>query len=456
MRLNIKTKSRQGLLFFPFVVCVALFISCPNPINDVVTVSDSPPTTVSGSSPASLPNSGPVGTLSGKLWTSGNEAVGLVSIYLFTASATTSNPWDAQDITQTDAISGTYTFTGLTPGAYKVVAIYGDMVPTQIWYKSSTNSASASSLTLSSTQGLKDVDIVIDGSYISGSVLDSRGGTISNGSVSLTDSSGTVVGYANPGWGDGTWSIIGLKDGQYTITMKEQGFSHNGSSAVFFTESRSFTLAGGKSKTGINFVLNSGSISGTVRDGQGVTIPGTSIYVWDAINCYSCLQTSADNSGKYCVNGLPPGSYVIRFYNWDYPVNMYSGNAFNLSQASAYPITGAELVANVDGVLAKAVLSGTLTDNNASTKSKFTKGKAGLYDLASGQLLNTIISSASAFSCTYSFAGLADGNYKLRFDLIDSNGISYKTIWHGGTSLATATTVSIASQANNSVTETNN
>jgi hypothetical protein len=259
--------------------------------------------------------------------------------------------------------SGTYSFTGLKNGSYKVVPSLGN-------YSFSPTSASVTVSGASVTA----VDFVSAIYTISGTVSGAVAGGVTvklSGAASksaTTDSSGT-------------YSFTGLKKGSYKVTPSLTGYTFSPASAS--------TTVSDADVSGVDFVSAdktatygiSGTVSGDIAGGVAVKLSGA-----------GSKSATTDSSGTYSFTGLKKGSYTITPSLTGYTFSPTSASA-TVSNAN---VTGKDFTATssthrISGTVSGAIASGvTVKLSGAGSKSATTDS-----------------------SGTYSFTGLVNGSYTI-------------------------------------------
>lgn len=151
---------------------------------------------------------------------------------------------------------------------------------------------------------------------------------------------------------DGTYDIVGLSTGSYTVSFDDIGYTDPSAKKVYVSEwYDSTTLAGATvvsvtapaARTGVNASMVRGaSISGTVTEaGSGDIIyredldgNWTSIYVQvtDTAGNEIATQWGTESDGTYFIGGLTAGTYKVKFFDWgSATMDLYEG-AFYTTQ----------------------------------------------------------------------------------------------------------------------------
>jgi hypothetical protein len=181
--------------------------------------------------------------------------------------------------TTTDA-AGAYTLTGLAPGNYTIT-------PSQAGYAFNPGNRGVTIVAANQT----GINFTMVTYSISGQITLSGGGNVAG--VTVSDGFGrTATSDAS-----GNYSITGMPAGAYTITPSKAGYA-------FTPGSRPATITTAN-LTGLNFTVNTFSISGQITLSGGGAAVGVS--VMDGAG----HTAVTDGSGNYTFTNLPPGSYTI-------------------------------------------------------------------------------------------------------------------------------------------------
>lgn len=317
------------------------------------------------------------------------------------------------------AEDGSYTVSGLPAGSYKVQFEGSAAGAISQWYPGAPTFESATPVTLASGQSLTGVDAsLVKGASISGRVTVPAGIDPSSVGVWITSTSYGPDWYSAYGQvgQDGSYTVRGAPAGSYKIQFSGGNSGvitqwHSGASSS--ETATPVTLTAGQDLTGINATLVMGaSISGKATVPAGVDPGSLQADVTSANGSYSgSTQLGAD--GSYKVNGLPAGSYKVRFsgYNSAILQQWYAGAS---SEATATPVmlAAGEDRTGIDATLVVgASVSGTVT---APAGVNVGSIQATVYQ-AGGTNPNYVASSQVNADGTYKVAGLPTGSYKVQF-----------------------------------------
>jgi 5-hydroxyisourate hydrolase-like protein (transthyretin family) len=364
---------------------------------------------------------------------SSHDGVGDVEVDLYDSSGT------FLDSTQT-ASDGTYTFSGLKTGSFKVgfSPSAGGYAPQFYNGKASLSAASTVSVTAGSTTSAINAALTVGGE-ITGTVTDAvTHAPLPNVEVDIYDSTDTFVTSVDTA-SDGTYGVSGLPAGTY-----EAGFAPSGDFAAQFYKSKAslagatpITVTAGATTSSIDAALAAGGqISGTVTDAvTHAPLQAVEVDLYDSAKNLLTSTTTALN-GTYTFEGLAPGTYEVGFSpsSGGYLPLFYNGNP-TLATASSVTVTASHTTSGINGALALGgTITGTATDS--TTGDPVGHVEVDLYD-SSGTLLTSADTAADG---TYSFTALTAASYKVGF--APSSGYAPQ-FYNGKSSLSAADAVAV-------------
>ena len=301
-------------------------------------------------------------TLTGLVQTSNGGAVNGVTLQLSGAASAT----------QTSNASGQYSFANLAAGSYTVT-------PTLAGYTFAPTSAQ---VTISNTNLSATTFVATATPPATYSISGTVSGAVASGvTVTLSGAgTGTTTTAAN-----GTYTFSSLAAGNYTVTPSLGGYT--------FSPTGTAVTINSSNVTGTNFTSTavvattysiSGTVSGAVAGGVKITLSGAG----------TGTTTTAAN-GSYTFGSLAPGSYTVTPTLSGYTFSPTStAVTISSSNVTGTNFTSSAVVApthSIGGTVSGAVASGvTITLSGAGTGTTTT-----------------------AANGTYSFSGLAAGNYTL-------------------------------------------
>ncbi|MED4278752.1 carboxypeptidase regulatory-like domain-containing protein, partial [Priestia megaterium] len=189
--------------------------------------------------------------------------------------------------------NGTYFITGLTPGTYTVLATsFGFGI------------SSVGAIVQSDITTTANVTLIPNVGAITGVVTDLQGSPIlgTNTQVEVFDQGGTLL-KTLLAQSDGTFSVLDLPPGSYTLLVAAPDFAAQTASAVIFSDQTT--------ELNIPLTPNPASITGQVLNlATGSSINGAIVTVTDSNGIIFGSGTSGVD-GDFTINNLPPGTLII-------------------------------------------------------------------------------------------------------------------------------------------------
>ncbi len=178
---------------------------------------------------------------------------------------------------------------------------------------------------------------------------------------------------------------------------------------------------------GFAYAATTGSISGTVVDGNDLPLSGVTVTVRSYAGNYTSTVTT-DLSGNYTFPTLSSDLFTLQFSKAGY-LSRWNGGA--TSQNTALPITlnapDAPTGINVKLPLGGGI-TGTVVDGSGEPLS-------GAFVSANGLNGGSYYSTTTDPSGNYSFSGMESGAYYVRF-----SAVNYLALWNGGVSVKSLST----------------
>lgn len=231
-------------------------------------------------------------------------------------------------------------------------------------------------------------------------VLAASGGSGSTFSISGTLSpaslvSGAVVTLTLPGGGttttssdgSGNYNFANLGNGTYTVTASKSG-------QAFVPATQTVTISG-SGVSGVNFAMQTWSISGVVSASSGTTL---------TLSGAASASTTPDGSGNYSFGGLANGTYTVTpgnagftFNPANQPVGVSGGNVSNVNFAATANPTW-----SISGTISPASLGSdsllTLSGSAGATTNADSSGYYSFNNLANGNYIVTPNQSGETFT----------------------------------------------------------
>ncbi|MDY6793935.1 MAG: carboxypeptidase regulatory-like domain-containing protein, partial [Actinomycetota bacterium] len=371
------------------------------------------------------------GTVTGELDPDGVMSV-MVAVYSEGGQLETS-VWTGED--------GGYVVQGLMPGWHKI-HFYTDCTRNNYageWYDDHLYYADADTVEVYEDQETGGVDAYLVTGSISGIVTSpEEPGGVENVDVFVYDSEGDFVSSAVTGTG-GAYRVNNVGTGDYYVYVYPwHPNAHDGRTYAYewyldqgaLEEADPVPAIVGEETAGIDFELESGSISGTVT---GLDEPGgledIDVYVHDSH--FNLVGTATSGGGgQYTVKGIRPGTYAVYFdptYIREELGEDYCGEFHDNKDAFALadPVVVASDVTGVDAVLEQSCsISGQVTDGSGGVEGLYVH----VYHAHDGSYW-VAFAETGPDGC-YTISGLAPGDYKVSFN--HASGQNYVDEWYDG------------------------
>ncbi len=384
------------------------------------------------------------GQITGKVTGSGSPVVPLGGV----AVTVYSSAGNQLQVTTT-ATNGTYGFSGLPSGTYKVgFNAFGTGYLPQ-YYNGKSSLATATAITVTAGAVTPGINAqLLAGGGITGVVTNGASAPQAGIDVELFDSSGTQLASTATNY-DGSYSFMGLATGSYKIGFSLAGGDsflsqyYNGASSL--ASATAVPVTAGAVVSAINAKLVAvGRVTGLVNDSLGYPLSGITVNIYDgAGNVVAASSTGGD--GTYSVDVTAAGSYRVGFLPppgnggvGSFLTQYYSGKA-TLATANPISVTLGATTPNVNATLQRAgEISGTVTDVAGHPLAGV---NVTVYSSGS-----SVAAATTAQGGTYAVGGLPAGTYQVGFDT--GSGANYTPVYYAGKStLATATPVAVTAGA---------
>lgn len=359
------------------------------------------------------------GSISGHVWPSDTDAIGLESIPVY-AYNFTGWGWDQVDSTLSDSL-GYYEFASLPAGSYRIAVDPGESTWAPQWYLGGSRASYATPVTVfegERTSGI-DFDLQVGGSISTtawcgdvGTVCEDFGG-VRVISIDETLPSGGRS-SSNP-----ETTFEGLPDGRYHVIFSSNGQDYYWGADGTQAGAEAIEIVGANDVTGIGHVYPSNIdlplISGTIDLTDGVPI---TVYLlgepdeWD--NHPQITSTTTDENGYYELSASP-GRYTLQFGedaqcdidgNCVWGTADYWGGAYRISRATWFDLNEGDVLDAMDftPLVRNVTISGTVR-----TTTSIAIGDAEITIHGPNGSVNTV----TASNGTYRVTGLPPGIYSL-------------------------------------------
>ena len=347
---------------------------------------------------------------------------------------------------------GTYTLSGLSPGAYAIefsASSYcgnGGNYLSQ-WYHGASSESTATPVTVTAGTVTPNINATLkQGGQIKGIVKDASSSPLAG--ICVDAEYGPGSGYATTA-SDGTYILSGLPTGSYDVEFYTCGGSasypsqwYKGATSLGSASPVSVTDA--KTTSGIDATFPAtGSISGTVTDSSAAGLSGICVGLFQSGGT-EIDEVITSSSGGYSFSGIEAGKYRVAFNVLDAPyycdsASNYLGkwykNAQTQATATVVTLAGGATVTGIDVTLSPAgSLTGKVT--NAATG----RGLVGVCVEASSGVGGVEQESETSATGSYTISRLPSGSYQVSFDGNCGNGGNFAPQWYKAASTAASAT----------------
>jgi len=395
--------------------------------------------------------------------------------------------------TQVTTSNGSYLFTNLTPGTYRVqfTNLPSGYVLSPVLQGGNTatdsdadpaNSGQTAQFTLTSGQNLTTIDA---GVYQAASVGDfvwndvNRNGLQDSGETGVTGATVTLFTSANIQVGSpvittssGAYSFTGLTPGTYYVQFTlPSGYGITGQSVGLDTtidsdanagtgKTANFTLTPGQARTDIDAGgYQSASIgdfiwvdtnSNGIQDGGETGLAGVVVNLFASNDALLATSAATTSSGAYSFTGLAPGTYYVQFVlpnNYAFaPKDVATGGGTDSNDSDAdtttgktgnYTLTSGQAQNTVDAgaIVSSTARVGDFVWEDRNGNGIQDAGDSGLANVTVQLYNNSNVLQSTKTTDTagaYAFTGLAAGNYYVKFTLPSGYVFSPKDVSTGG------------------------
>jgi hypothetical protein len=317
---------------------------------------------------------------------------------------------DAINTTSTDA-NGAYSFSNITvSSSFTVVASI------EVPYGSYSLSASQTG-SFSSNGATVTLDIALPVSVVQGTIFKHDGVTaVADVAVFGTQmsGSGTMLSYSGQSNASGTYQILGMEPGAYTLTAS----AYSGLQGM-----ASGTVVSGTETDTVNISLQAaGTVTGTLKDSAGNPLADKTVTVTSSSESAQ-LSAYTSESGVYSLSGVGTGTIVAEYLD---------GNTVLGSATGTLAADGDTLTLNVQ--LAGGTVSGVIYQSDGKTPAPGVPVTVVNYDAAAGGIANSVSVNAGSDG-SYSAANVLAGT--IHVNVLNtspaSSGVSQTQLALGGT-----------------------
>ncbi len=325
--------------------------------------------------------------------------------------------------------AGTYRFQGLSAGSYLVQFVpqrFGESSAyASRYYQGKSDPATADRVqvtgaaTTPNINGVLPLRSTVTG-QISGNVTEeATNQPLVNVRVRARDANGRIVADTTTA-ADGNYALVGLNSGRYRVQFERTQPNAAGFYYIEEYYNNQSTESGADlvAVTAPNVTANintalalAGQISGHVTAADTGNSVAAQVLLYDDTGARVATATLSSFRESYTFAQVSPGDYRLYFAPVALPyIPAYSGNAATLATATPVTVNSGQRTENVDSTLAHgAQIVGQLLA--ADTGFPIDYNNIELYDVTSGQLLDTMRTDSEGHYGTF---GLANGSYIIR------------------------------------------
>jgi protocatechuate 3,4-dioxygenase beta subunit/subtilase family serine protease len=264
---------------------------------------------------------------------------------------------------QATSAAGTYEFTGVASGSYRLYFSGEDTGFGSEWHADRQDFMTADVVTVVAPATTTVDAVLAPGNRVAGTVTDADGAPIDGATVSLYDSEG---GETTRTTGvDGTYEFASLAAGVYKVKFQAAGLLEE-----WYADRPDFAgadpvMVTARGTTTVNAVLSSGGrIAGSVVDQTGAPLPGALIEVYDAGGYTPITSVTAGDDGAFRIIGLPSGAYKLSVSGTRIVTEWYR-DAEYWEDARTVPVVFGQTTPGIDFVVASmGSIAGRVVDSS--------------------------------------------------------------------------------------------
>ncbi|MEW4288285.1 carboxypeptidase regulatory-like domain-containing protein [Rossellomorea marisflavi] len=233
---------------------------------------------------------------------------------------------------------GTFSFNNLAPGVYTVTASAPNYT-----------SAQGGATVTSGGTAVVNLTIVPNPASVSGRITTTGGAPLATSAVQVLNTNGILVATGSSD-ANGFYTVGGLPAGSYTVVATALNYGQ---------QVRGVTLTIGQDLMNVDFFLSpdTGNLTGHVSDlATGAPLSGASVVVLDATTQLPIATTTTSLFGNYVLNGLAPGTYIVRASLANY----------STSEVGAIVLSNQNSTANIALQANPGSISGNVVDINGN------------------------------------------------------------------------------------------
>jgi protocatechuate 3,4-dioxygenase beta subunit len=358
------------------------------------------------------------GSISGTVTDSNGNGISCIKVYLYNLNG------DFINLNFTKKY-GSYHFSDLEAGDYKIVFIPYSNYDCHKWYNDKDSFATADIVSVTAGQTTTDVNITFSNNkMISGLVTDENGTAIEDIVVYAYNINQNLIAYAVTDH-TGNYFLHTFLAGNFKVKFYSDNLNYLSewyNDKDSFATADSVSILENQSTLNINAQLKQGGmVTGMVADKNGVGIKDIQVSIFDPNNNW-IDNANTDASGNYALKGLPSGNYKIEFsVNGQNYLSEWYNDKDSFESADEVMVTVGQTTSGIDAELAEGgMITGTVTDKNGV-------GIENIQVLIRDLNNNWVNDVYTDNSGVYVLNRLASGSYKIKFDSNDQN---YCTEWY--------------------------
>ncbi|WP_194409275.1 carboxypeptidase regulatory-like domain-containing protein [Microbacterium cremeum] len=390
------------------------------------------------------------GSISGVVTDEAGVAAPGVHVVAYAPSAWGSWSWYSSTYAGED---GSYAIEDLPDGEYRLQFDPSFSASSHLvleWWQDASDLLSATTVTVAEGGAVTGVSpILAAGGSVSGVVTDEHGAPIRGVSVRAYAATGWAVSYTVSDE-SGAYLLAGLGEGAYHIEffpLLDSGpvAGEWWNDAASRADATPVAVTAGANTSGVDAVLSAaGTITGVVTDEAGAPAPDVFVAVYraaaDGIGDW-VESRMTDASGAYSIPGLPAGDYKLNFSTSGPLLGEWYDDAADAASATVVTVTGGSATTADAQLTVGASISGVITTESGEPVSNATVWVGRI----TPDGLAPAMGAGSAPDGTYSLAGLAPGQYKVRFETSWATPSVVSEWWDGAATEEQATVLTLES-----------
>jgi len=252
---------------------------------------------------------------------------------------------------------GTYSFTGVRPGAYTLSVRPQNPTLVETWWDGATAEWDADYFSVGSSSVSKNVSVARAGS-VSGTATNLTGSGVNLYRIGPGGQTAHLsYSYVSDG---GTFTFSHVAPGTYSISVWTTGSEQWLGGGTAPAEAQTFTVkpAANTNIGSVSLGSQGGTVTGTITAPGGASVVGAYVGIYDADGTY--VGGSSISGSTYALAGVAAGSYTLSVVLPGYATYWYGGT--NASNAAEFTVAnGQTRTVNVSLLANNGSVSGTVT-----------------------------------------------------------------------------------------------